>query len=129
LGPEAEEKMADDFDLTDIVGDSNAGAYQKTESRTGPPLDYVSEKMGRALDQLHYVVGALRKGLPDPETSERLALSVQGAFRLELVAFLALHNLLGLANKAELFEELLGLSQENFEEWLAQMRGEGSVTG
>src|SRR5665648_1180946 len=44
-----------DFDLYEILGDSNAGAYQRVEERTGPPLAYVAEKSRHAIDQIHAV--------------------------------------------------------------------------
>jgi len=44
-----------DFDLYEILGDSNAGAYQRVEERVGPPLAYVAEKSRHAIDQIHAV--------------------------------------------------------------------------
>ena len=38
-----------DFDLYEVLGDSNAGAYQRVEERTGPPLAYVAEKSRGAI--------------------------------------------------------------------------------
>ena len=37
--------MDDRERFDEIPGDSNGTAYQKTEERTGPPLDYVAEKL------------------------------------------------------------------------------------
>ena len=44
-----------DFDLYEILGDSNAGAYQRVEERIGPPLKYVAEKSRHAIEQIHAV--------------------------------------------------------------------------
>lgn len=124
-----DENMTNDFGLDDIVGDSNDGAYQKTENRQGPPLEYVSEKMENALGHLHHAVGSIERAVPSSENKNKLLFSARCAFQQELVAFLALHNLLALANEAGLTERLIKLSREDFEEWLRDMRAEGSVTG
>jgi hypothetical protein len=123
--------MADDFDMSigDITGDSNAGAYQKTEYRQGPPLEYVSEKIEHSLTDLHATINTINRVIQDSEKKDTILFSAKSAFLQALVAFLALQNLLNTANTPGLLQHLLGLSSEGFEEWLQQARREGSVTG
>ncbi|EFK96642.1 hypothetical protein LDC_1335 [sediment metagenome] len=121
--------MSGDFDINDIAGDSNAGAYRKQEVRSGPPLDYVSEKMEIALVDLHHAIHRLQRLVLDSDTGDIAVSSAMSAFRHELVAFCALHNMLGLANDPQLVKRLLVLSPGEFEDWLTATRSEGSVTG
>jgi hypothetical protein len=51
-----------DFDLDEILGDSNAGAYQRVEERTGPPLEYVAEKSRNTIEAIHTVHAELSEG-------------------------------------------------------------------
>jgi len=115
--------------LEDVVGDSNAGAYQKAQLRQGPPLEYVAEKIEYSLEQLHRVLIVVKGDLIDSDVKDRIEFSIRAAFQYELTAFLALHNLLAPANDPHLTERLLNLSADGFEEWLQNMRSEGSVTG
>lgn len=121
--------MTNDFDLGDIVGDSNSGAYRKTEERQGPPLQYVSGKIEGSLADLQTAIVTIEKVVSDSNSKDLLLLSAKSAFQQELVAFLAIQNLLSIANNPSLLQRLLALSREDFEEWLEQTRNEGSVTG
>ena len=125
--------MTDDFDMdmdmANITGDSNAGAYQKTELRQGPPLDYVSEKIEHSLIDLHATISIISRVVQDSENRDTILFSARAAFQQELVAFLAIQNLLNTANTPGLLLQLLSLSSEHFEEWLEEARSEGSVTG
>jgi hypothetical protein len=114
--------MADDFDMSmdDITGDSNAGAYRKTEVRQGPPLEYVSEKIEHSLTDLHATISIIDRVIQDSERKDTILFSAKAAFQQELVALLALQNLLNTANTPGLLQHLLGLSVEDFEEWLQQ---------
>jgi hypothetical protein len=50
--------MIDDLhSLGDLFSDPNGPAYQKTETRTGPPLEYVAEKLRSCLCDLHGLHG------------------------------------------------------------------------
>ncbi len=62
------------------------------------------------------------------ERKNTILFSAKAAFQQGLVAFLAIQNLLNTAPPG-LLQRLLGLSMEEFEEWLQQARSEGSVTG
>ena len=112
----------DDFDLDDILGDSNAGAYQRVEERTGPPLAYVAEKSRAALEQIHTVHAEL-----DAESRARGA--AQAAFHYALVAYLALNNMLTLAGDHGVVTRLLAMPWDELERWLDAVDAEGSVTG
>jgi hypothetical protein len=119
----------DDLDLNDILGDSNAGAYQKAELRQGPPLAYVSEKIRYSLEQLHHLIMVLGKDLTGSPAMDEITFSIKTAFQYELVAFLALHNLLSLANDRSLLQRLCNMTYDAFQEWLDGIQDEGSVTG
>jgi len=113
---------ADDFDLDAILGDSNAGAYQRVEERTGPPLAYVAEKLRHAIEQIHVVHA--RSG-----ADESALASAQAAFHYALVAYLALNNMLTLAGDHLVVARLLAMSPDELERWLDTVDAEGSVTG
>jgi len=112
----------DDFDLDDLLGDPNGPAYTKLERRTGVPLDYVAEKLRRSLELTHLVFGSA--DAPADRRSPGWA-----AVRYGVVAFLALHNMLAMANDESLFDRLLALPAEDFGNWLDTVEGAGSVSG
>lgn len=109
-------------DWLEIIGDSNAGAYQKAEARVGPPLAYVAEKLRHALEQVHEVHGRLGD-------DARARAAAQAAFHYALVAHLALHNMLTLAGDHSLVVRLLAMPADELERWLDAVAAEGSVTG
>lgn len=133
--------MSDEGD-DPLFTEPNGPAYQTEETRTGPPLDFVAEKLGNSLKSLHTLIGHIEERVPadlpapwkgpgtPPPLKDGYLLSPSGnAFHYGLVAYLALHNLLALANDHQLVERLLKLSTDDFEEWLDRIREEGSVTG
>jgi hypothetical protein len=132
----------DDFEWGEILGDSNGPAYQKTEVRSGPPLDYVAQKMRHCLEQLHGLLVWTGKYVPDdlpqPQTARGSGFSTKrdglvspalGAFNYGLVAYLALQNMLNLANDYDLISRLVAMSTLDFGRWLDVIEAEGSVTG
>lgn len=132
-----------DFDLEDILGDSNGGAFRVAEARVGPPLEYVSDKLSSSLSMQHELFNAIVRfvpeDLPQPvgaagtlfSTKEDGLLSEShAAFRLTVVGFLALHNMLQLANgNSDFLEQLLAMTHVDFDKWLEFVRSEGSVHG
>ncbi|HJW74083.1 MAG TPA: hypothetical protein VJ787_00225 [Thermoleophilia bacterium] len=112
----------DQFDLYEIIGDSNNGAYQRVEQRTGPPQAYVAEKSRRALEQIHVAYRSVGDG-----TGDRGA--AQAAFHYSLVSYLALNNMLSLAADHGVVERLLTMSPVELGKWLDAIDAEGSVTG
>ena len=111
-----------DLNPDDWFRDPNDGAYEKTEERTGPPLEYVAEKMRRSLHSCHELVINL-KG------DERLSFHASAAFRYGTISYLGLQNMLALINEGELFARLEQYSSDDFSEWLDRIDQEGSVTG
>jgi hypothetical protein len=95
----------------------NAGAFEQTETRTGPPLEYVAEKFRSALEGLH-----------EWRRSDS-SLSAQTAFRNGVVGFLALHNLLAYANDDALLARLGAVPPGEFRDWLDGIQDRGSITG
>ena len=114
----------DDFDWEDLLGDSNGPAYRTTEVRSGPPLTYVGEKLRHSLEQLHDLLR-----LTEQTDATSLASSAQAAFHYGLVAYLALENMLNLANDTNLIRRLPTMSRGEFLRWLDAIEAEGSATG
>ena len=112
--------------LDDLFRDPNGPAYQKQQARVGPPLEYVAEKLGTALTDLHRAV-RVRGGAIEMSGEER---DLRSAFMHALVAYLALGNMLALAaDPGALAERLLGATAEEFDAWLWRVEQESSVTG
>lgn len=114
--------MTDDDD--DLYRGPNDNAYEKKEVRVGPPLDYVAEKLRTSLEATHYVLAGLRKA----SGGESLLFNARHAFLSQLVSYLALNNLLALANDHNLSQRLEGYTAEQFKEWLVRIDQEGSLT-
>lgn len=115
----------DDFDLD--IGDSNGPAYRKTEERSGPPLSYVAEKARHSIEELHGLFQAIAKA--PAVAREGLGRQAWAAFRYAVVAYLALQNMLSLANDNGVFDRLLAMRPTEFRKWLDGIDSEGSVTG
>ena len=98
---------------------ANGAAYTWREGRHGVPLDYVSERLGHAIEDLYRAA----KRLPGDD------IDAQSAMYHLLVAFLALHNMLGKANDKSLVPRLLGGSREQLDAWLSLVQREGDVQG
>lgn len=110
------------FDLYDIIGDSNNGAYQRVEQRTGPPLAYVAEKSRHAIEQIHVAYRSIGDDTRDGGAA-------QAAFHYSIVSYLALNNMLSLAADHGVVERLLAMPPEELCRWLDAVDAEGSVTG
>jgi hypothetical protein len=104
--------------------DSNDGAYTTEETRKGPPLSYISEKLGHGLQFTHALITTV-PGLKD----DWAIMDARHAFHYQLVAFLALHNMLAYANEKSAKDRLLSLSTDQFKKWLQDVESKGSVTG
>ena len=101
----------------------NGPAYERSETRTGPPLDYVAEKQRRGLEQVHT---ALHRTSANDDATKR---DLHAAFQYALVSYLALNNLLALANDHDRIQQIAELSKDDFRDWLDRIEQEGSVTG
>ena len=108
-------------DIDDLYRDPNGPAYQTKESRTGPPLVYVGEKLSSCLRTLHAAWKSVEEGTD-------AAAEVRTAFHFALVSFLALFNMLALAG-SEREDYLLSLSHQDFVDWVEGIEREGSVKG
>lgn len=108
------------MDLPDGLTEPNDGAYTKTETRHGPPLEYVAEKLHSCLLSLHCLHREEQAGIREAP--------MNSSFRYALVSYLALNNLLAIANDRDLSDRLLSMGREDFENWLGKIRDEGSVT-
>lgn len=133
--------------IDDLFTPPNAAAYEKEESRKGPPLTYVGEKQRIALYHVHSLCRAVRDLAPDVSAPAsrasgqqsagqewaELAGRAEAAFYYALVSFLALYNSLGRLGDWEQQEAKLralrDLNRESFNDWLDSIESEGSVTG
>ena len=129
-------------DTDDFFRPPNDSAYETDELRTGPPLRYVAEKVRHNLEATHCLIHAIRRRVPDDlcagEPSSGPPVSVKEeyllptalyAFRSGIVGYLALNNMLALANEHDLDDRLLAYSRDEFKEWLDRIDQAGSVTG
>lgn len=128
-------------DLEGVFSDPNGPAYQRTETRTGPPLDYVAGKLRACLEAVHslhadaarHAVGCLPAnrppGSPYAVSAQDLECGTHAALHYAVVAYLALNNMLALANSPDLVNQLLGMSRDEFKVWLDRIDREGLVTG
>jgi len=132
----------DDSGFHEFLGDANGPAFQKREERTGPPLSYVAEKLRGSIEGLHELYQNLNRCVPDnlpqPPALKGSSFSTKHdslvspawtSFRYGVVAYLALENMLGLANDNDLFDRLLAMSRDDFRLWLDRIASEGSETG
>lgn len=98
---------------------ANGPAYTSRQDRHGVPLDYVAEKLGSAIEELH------RFG--QRHTGDRAELLP--AMYYALVAHLGLHNMLGKAGDRTLASRLLNGSSKELHAWLHVVAREGDVRG
>ena len=111
-------------DIDDLFTDPNAGAYEVEETRVGPPLTYVGEKLRYSLECTHRAVRALQAS-PEGEAQR----NADAAFRYGLTAYLGLYNMLGMILDHRKLDALLALDEDGLEEWLDTVQREGSVSG
>ena len=128
------------MDIPEQPRDPNDNAFIKTEARTGPPLDYVAEKLRSCLEALHVTYTSALLDLPDDlprpprapfeySTKRDSVLSpLFSAFSSALGSYLALNNILALANDETIEQRLLAMSYQDFSRWLDDIDREGSVT-
>ncbi len=122
-------------DPNDFFRPPNDDAYEADELRTGPPLDYVAEKFRHCLEGLHGTIHEIEPGFgPEAATSDAdqddlIGFQAKYAFQSAIVGYLALKNMLALANDNDLSSRLSSYSREEFKDWLDRIDQGGSVTG
>lgn len=124
-----EKSEFEDGEFEDQFRSPNDGAYEKKETRTGPPLDYVAEKIQRSLEMIHGLLAILNKAGMDGVQKESLFTQVQGAFRYQLTSYLALKNMLAVVNNKGFFQRAEQQGREDFSDWLDGIDQQGSVQG
>ena len=117
----------DNHDIESWFREPNDDAYTKTEERTGPPLEYVSEKIENSLKSLHRAIFSIRA--EEADTGATILSMLSYAFKSQLVAYLALMNMLALVNESDFDDRILNMSQDEFDDWIGRIRQQGSVTG
>ena len=128
--------------ICDLYQEPNAGAYEKEETRKGPPLGYVGEKLRRAVEYAHETYQAIDRdvpeNLPQPAKARGSAYSTKqdgilspadSTFIYSLTAFLALYNMLGVISDQQKIPALLAVNHEDLSAWLDGVEREGSVHG
>ena len=134
-------------DLDRYLSDTNGPAYKSKETRNGPPLGYIAEKMKNGLTEQHRLLRELRIQLPDDMSANPEYFDVEGmrntsisvkndlligpaytAFYYQIVAYLALMNMLKLAdpNDVKRYSEM---TASDFEKWIEFVDREGSEVG
>lgn len=105
------------MDFDDVPMNSNGPAYQRSELRVGPPLDYVAEKLRSSLTCLHKLAS-----IEAPHEDAR------PAFYYALVSYLALNNMLAAANPPGFSDRLAKMKPDAFDQWLNAIDRGGSVS-
>ena len=122
-------------DPNDFLRPPNDSAYESDELRTGPPLDYVAEKFRHCLEGLHGTIYEIEQAsgteaaTTDADQDDLVGFHSKYAFQSAIVGYLALKNMLALANDNDLSSRLSSYSREEFKDWLDRIDQGGSVTG
>ena len=118
-------------DTDDVLpGPPNDGAYEEQELRSGPPLSYVAEKFRHCLEGLHGAIGKMETAAKlEADQNELIGFQAKYAFHSAVVGYLALHNMLALANEHDISERLLRYTKDGFFERPDRIDAGGSVTG
>lgn len=121
----------------------NGSAYTTLETRNGIPLDYVGEKLRKAVEAAHDNLQNIKRHIPDdlPMTqelkncgiksikSEFLIPSAVSALDYSLNSYLALHNMLATMNSPGIVQTLEKLSTKELTQWLDRVEQEAKVLG
>jgi hypothetical protein len=97
---------------------ANGSAYTAYETRHGVPLEYVAEKLGNAIEELHAFVAHNRES----------AAELRGTYHSLVTAYLGLSNMLGSAS-IDQAERLLGSSSGEMKRWRELIDSQGDVRG
>jgi len=120
----------EDADADEMFRGPNDGAYEKEEIRTGPPLDYVAEKIRSAMELTHFLISTLsRTDLADANDRDTMLSQARGSLRYQMTGYLALKNMLALASDQGLFGRLERFSYDDFHDWLDRIDQQGTTTG
>ncbi|NWN91082.1 hypothetical protein HLV39_06195 [Marinobacter adhaerens] len=131
------------MDIDDFMKSTNGPAYEKNESRNGPPLTYVGEKLRYALEHCHDLLQGIESYVPDSlplpdEYQEGAPISAKqdllkspawASFHYQVTAFVALFNMLGVVKSSKDIEHLGQMPEADFKKWLDFIEREGSVLG
>ena len=122
-------------DPDDFLRPPNDNAYESDELRTGPPLDYVAEKIRHCLEGLHGTIHNIERGsgteaaTTDADQDALVGFQAKYAFDSAIVGYLALKNMLALASDNDLSSRLSSYSRKEFADWLDRIDQGGSVKG
>lgn len=109
--------------LDDLFREPNGPAHQARQTRVGPPLEYVAEKLAATLGDLHralaatWEVGHTRRAVYAPLAPTPMTYSVPG-------------DMLGLGEDPRtLADRLLAMSGDAFDDWPCRVEWMTSATG
>ena len=137
--------MTDD-DNEPLMRGNNDGAFSKQELREGAPLDYISGKIYSAIKFTHRLFRSIGddvpEDLPQPATvvgtsyntkHDSLLFDCSNAFQYQVISYLALYNMLGLANTIDdsgetLFDRLLRYDDKQLQNWLNDIARRGMLS-
>ena len=131
------------MDIDDFMKSTNGPAYEKKESRNGPPLTYVGEKLRYGLEHCHDLLEGIESCVPDslplPDEYKKdapisakqdlLKSPAWTSFHYQVTAFAGLFNMLGVVKSSKDIERLAKMSDQEFKKWLDFIEREGSVLG
>ena len=128
----------DEFEgLEELYSDPNGPAYEQTETRSGPPLEYIASKLCESLRVLHRTHLQAKEMIDStvaepvhgahPSASD-VVRGIHGAFYQACVSYLALQNMLAHANPPSFADRLLAMNPDEFDEWMDDIARGGSVT-
>jgi hypothetical protein len=128
-------------DIEDLYSPPNGPGYEKRETRTGLPLEYVGEKLRRTVEYAYETarleldvrssveIGTADIDLTARELSAEAYRSAAATLRYAVHAYLALQNMLGLMNADDLLERLIRGTRDDLKAWLDTIQNEGSSIG
>lgn len=110
---------------------------------SGPPLDYIGEKLKSSLECQHGILENIKTCVPDnlplpthyqqgsklSVKTDLLASPAFTAFYFQVVAFAALFNMLGSIRSPDDAVKLAEMPKKDFLRWLDIIEREGSVLG
>ena len=113
-----------------LSGDSNNRAFSMNKIKHAPSLFYIATKVRHSIKTIHSIHDKIKSiDIPDIHTKTILISDSCFAFRKNIIAYLALFNMLALVNDTDLNEKLLSSSKKELDNWLDIIAREGGLEG
>jgi hypothetical protein len=126
-------------DIPETIPPNGPLGYTCTETRNGPPLNYVGDKLRYSLFSLHtanqQIQNYFPNDLPSPfedrypqlNPKDLVLESIWASFRYALTSYVALYNMVAIVHDQGIFSKLLDMTHDTFKSWLENLSLEGSV--